>query len=83
MTHHSRLVHTSTFFTASSPGGWNGYVQINYAAPCPGGANIQINAHFTDAKDGQDALEKVKSEIEKADKEAHRIKEECERQSGK
>ena len=71
------LIVSPPVLNAMSGDGWHGYVHIS-AHPCAEQARIDVILSFSNVKDGSDALEKLKPQIEKAEAEARKISAECE-----
>lgn len=57
-------------------GTWNGTVRV-FSQPCESGAIINATISFSNAKDSDEAMAKVKLQVDTAKKEAKRIAESC------
>jgi len=57
-------------------GTWNGTVRV-FAQPCAGSAIINATISFSNVKSSDEAMEKIRAQVETAEKEAKRIAESC------
>ena len=57
-------------------GTWNGTVRV-FSQPCPGSAIINATITFSNVMDSDDAMAKVKRQLDTAEKEAKQIAESC------